>query len=196
MKKENLRMSNINSRSVGLFLATIMLTSIITISYSQNEGKVVNRTLCPRYSIINDEIAYKIDSLYLSMDSIWPICLQGYMYYPLNEDEVYNDNKLYYYLEAVKQFHSCKPLTEAVVTDKNGFPFLILENAEIQSGCFKYEGDSVWVDYYYDQKDIWSDGRCSIVEDGDSVIAWHEFLFTLPNDVDSVWLSKRMHRVY
>ena len=196
MKKENLRMSNINSRSVGLFLATIMLTSIITISYSQNEGKVVNRTLCPRYSIINDEIAYKIDSIYLSMDSIWPICLQGYMYYLLNEDEVYNDNKLYYYLEAVKQFHSCKPLTEAVVTDKNGFPFLILENAEIQSGCFKYEGDSVWVDYYYDQKDIWSDGRCSIVEDGDSVIAWHEFLFTLPNDVDSVWLSKRMHRVY
>ena len=196
MKKENLRMSNINSRSVGLFLATIMLTSIITISYSQNEGKVVNRTLCPRYSIINDEIAFKIDSIYTSMDSIWPICLQGYMYYPLNEDEVYNDNKLYYYLEAVKQFHSCKPLTEAVVTDKNGFPFLILENAEIQSGCFKYEGDSVWVDYYYDQKDIWSDGRCSIVEDGDSVIAWHEFLFTLPNDVDSVWLSKRMHRVY
>ena len=196
MKKENLRMSNINSRSVGLFLATIMLTSIITISYSQNEGKVVNRTLCPRYSIINDEIAYKIDSIYLSMDSIWPICLQGYMYYLLNEDEVYNDNKLYYYLEAVKQFHSCKPLTEAVVTDKNGFPFLILENAESQSGCFKYEGDSVWVDYYYDQKDIWSDGRCSIVEDGDSVIAWHEFLFTLPNDVDSVWLSKRMHRVY
>lgn len=177
---------NIKSHSIGLFLAAIMLTFIITASYSQNDGKVVNRTLCPRYSIINDEIAFKIDSIYTSMDSIWPICLQGYMYYDLDEGEVYNDNKLYYYFEAAKQFYLCEPLTEAVVTDKNGFPFLILENAEIQSGCFKYEGDSVWVEYE----------DCPIEEDGGSVIAWHEFSFTLPNDVDSVWLSKRMHRVY
>lgn len=196
MKKENLKMKNIKSRSIGLFLAAIMLTSIITISYSQNEGKVVNRTLCPRYSIINDEIAYKIDSIYTSMDSIWPICLQGYMYYKLNEDEVYNDNKLYYYLEAVKQYHSCEPLTEAVVTDKTGHPFLSIYKAEIQSGCFKCEDDSVWVEYYYDQNDIWFNGKCGLSEDGDSVIARYDFSFTLPNDVDSVWLSKRMHRVY
>ena len=195
MKKENLRMSNINSRSVGLFLATIMLTSMVIVSYSQNDSKVVNRALCPRYSIINDEIAFKIDSIYLSMDSIWPICLQGYMYYPLNEDEVYNDNKLYYYLEAVKQYHSCEPLTEAVVTDKKGFPFLKINEEEILSGCFKCEDDSVWVEYYYDQNDIWFNGKCGLSEDADSVIAWHEFLFTLPKNIDSTWLYKRINRV-
>jgi len=190
-------MKNIKLRSIGLLLATITFAFTITAGYSQNNGKIVNRTLCPRYSIVNDEIAHKIDSVYSSMDSIGAICLQGYMYYKLKEDEVYNDNKLFYYLEAVRQYHSCTPLTEAVVTDRMGFPFLSISEEEIKSGCFKCEGDSVWVEYYYDQDDIWGpNGDCGIAEDGDSVIAWHGFSFMLPQEVDSAWLSRCIMRVY
>lgn len=190
-------MKNIKSRRIRLLLATITFAFMITAGYSQNSGKVVNRTLCPRYSILNEEIAYKMDSVYSLMDSMSPICLQGYMYYKLKENEVYNDNKLFYYLEAVKQYHSCTPLTCAVVTDKNGFPFLCIDEEEIQSGCFKCEGDSVWVEYYYDQDDIWGpNGTCGIADDGDSVIAWHVFSFLIPQEVDSAWLSKRIIKVY
>lgn len=197
MKRETSMIKNIKLRRIGLLLATILLTSMLTAGYSQNRGEVVNRTLCPRYSIVNDEIAYKMDSVYSLMDSMGSVCLQGYMYYKFNETEVYNNNKLYYYLEVVKQYHSCEPLTKAVVSNKKGFPFLLLEEEEVKSGCFKYEGDSVWVEYYYNQLDIQPDGSCNITtEDADSVIAWHQFPFSLWQDIDSLWLNKDLRRIF
>ena len=81
MKRETSMIKNIKLRRIGLLLATILLTSMLTAGYSQNRGEVVNRTLCPRYSIVNDEIAYKMDSVYSLMDSMGSVCLQGYMYY-------------------------------------------------------------------------------------------------------------------
>lgn len=190
-------MRSIKSHSKGSYLATILLFLMTTFIHSENSGKIVERALCPRYMIINEEIAMKMDSIYSLAASMESVCLQGYMYYPLSyplcEPEAYNDNKLYYYVEVVKQYHSCEPPT-AVVTNRKDFPFLIIEKEEIASGFFSFEGDSVWVDYYHSQEDIGMNGRCVICcEDADSVIARHKFSFLLPEDVDSAWLKRCFH---
>lgn len=70
-------MMSIKPHSKRLCIATIFLLSMISISnYSQKSGKVVERALCPRYMIVNDEIARKMDSVYSLVASKESVCLQ------------------------------------------------------------------------------------------------------------------------
>lgn len=191
MKMEKFVMCPIKTKEMKQmrFLLTIFFLWFISRScYSQNVTK--DGYWCPKYQIVIDEIALKIDSICnTQIASSEPFELQGYMYYNVYNNEIFNDNKFYYYIEAINPYYSCI-LADGVVTNNHGIPLLFIDEDEIQSGFFKEEDDSIWIDLYNPY--VCADQP---VEDGDSIIKTYNFSFILPMNVDSVWLKKNIFRV-
>ena len=150
--------------------------------------KIYQRGLSPIYMIIHDEVASKINFIHSLNESL---ILNGYMYYTLEEDETFTWEQFKYYIEVWQDFYGCQA-PDGVVTDKNGIPFLCIDKEEIESGFFKATGDSVWIEYYHNEDDLYPNGDCIPHEDIGPIIKTYDFSFILPQDIDSTWVMKNM----